>query len=1016
LSCYFHTEGKIASPSSSNSRSTRDISPGRKKGRVRAKSPSGLAQILAAGIPRSHPASNTSKNEGDGKKTRQDRTVSSPARQDLVHVSMGRPRIKGHRSRSRRFHSRGLSQLRELSQELDLPKMLRTKSPPTQDLTHVNISRPRKKTPPTKQRRRRKKSRGFESSPDVGELLKGFVRSPVSSPRSQTKQRAFRPVRRSRKQTLELKARFFRMADTIEKIIQNISLTDSKPGNDVHGRKHNLAEEIGNKEEKEIMESLVLKISEELQSSALEEQNIGKLAVVADVASPQFDKALGEMFGNKEDDIKSSEVDTAKSDGEMQKPEEAPLQQVEKEIGVRKDAENEEMHEPKKAPPPRPQRLNPEPTSTEQVKEPIPPPLPPIREEKVLVSPTRTLSVTVGNLRSSTSLESISANLNQPGKQPQRSPNSPSSRFSKEHAIVNTRKDLEEEAFLSQLKALKEDLQEKKKASWKDEMLPSGSAPPALPPRPKGYKVSLPALPPRSNSPKLSSPKKPTLPSTRRLSGNNPPSFRSPIASDLRLRSTSSPASSPDGSRMIRLRANSNTVIPSRRAEGSLSASSVTSNGPIVRPPPLPRASYPSVLVDKMPSSLPRQLSSDSNSNLRRDQQSDISENDDEPSKRLLTPQRRSSLKKLFGKGAAIVAGLGKAIQKNKFFRSKAAENNLDFTPSPERGFRSSNSDLRSGSNISEARSSTDHTPAKLSPGAKTKRIKEASQESKGSSMDSENESRPTPPKLPNRSGSAPCPETSGHRLQEIRNKCMSVKERKRPPPKPIPRMWSRNRLGGANHRNRKINVSRDVSNLILRQAKEIVQAKELLGNINHTVNEEDDGDDEDEKADLDTSDPTLGVMTASDAQLRSISFSADSKDGVAKCDLSFERKLGRSYRLTVMTGDVFKKHGRSGKPHNKFVVVADNKIYWVDRRKRISSRTNSYLRLVDIKEILIGKKTKVFQRATATKSEDTLCFSLLTKGRTLDLEAASRATLEIWIRSILYMQDYIARGNGEVT
>ena len=56
---------------------------------------------------------------------------------------------------------------------------------------------------------------------------------------------------------------------------------------------------------------------------------------------------------------------------------------------------------------------------------------------------------------------------------------------------------------------------------------------------------------------------------------------------------------------------------------------------------------------------------------------------------------------------------------------------------------------------------------------------------------------------------------------------------------------------------------------------------------------------------------------------------------GLAKCELKFEKRFGRQHQLTAMTGDVLVKHGRSGRPHKKFVVVsASSQVFWLDSEK----------------------------------------------------------------------------------
>ncbi|GAB5371399.1 hypothetical protein AAMO2058_001576600 [Amorphochlora amoebiformis] len=217
-----------------------------------------------------------------------------------------------------------------------------------------------------------------------------------------------------------------------------------------------------------------------------------------------------------------------------------------------------------------------------------------------------------------------------------------------------------------------------------------------------------------------------------------------------------------------------------------------------------------------------------------------------------------------------------------------------------------------------------------------------------------------------------------------------------------------------------KVSASKDVKDLVLRHASEISAAKKRLSLIeeNETKLQQ---DIENEKTSLGTPRASGGDQGSEpNTPQEKLSIEKDhskkpeddaegklgSMEGVAKCEMRFDMKMGRQYQLTAMTGDNLIKHGRSGKPHVKFIVAtATGRIYWLDKKNRITTKTKSFLSLKDITEIQLGKKTKVLKRSTARKAPEKCCFSLITKARNLDLQADNPDEAKLWIGAILYLQ-----------
>lgn len=101
--------------------------------------------------------------------------------------------------------------------------------------------------------------------------------------------------------------------------------------------------------------------------------------------------------------------------------------------------------------------------------------------------------------------------------------------------------------------------------------------------------------------------------------------------------------------------------------------------------------------------------------------------------------------------------------------------------------------------------------------------------------------------------------------------------------------------------------------------------------------------------------------------------------------------------------GEVFIKHGRRGSPHERNVTLevtgSDLKFDWSSGSLKAHK---SEIQLLE------GKTTPVLQRDTARKSKDYLCFSIVTKDRSLDLEAKSEQTKQQWVSGINLLLKYL--------
>ena len=131
----------------------------------------------------------------------------------------------------------------------------------------------------------------------------------------------------------------------------------------------------------------------------------------------------------------------------------------------------------------------------------------------------------------------------------------------------------------------------------------------------------------------------------------------------------------------------------------------------------------------------------------------------------------------------------------------------------------------------------------------------------------------------------------------------------------------------------------------------------------------------------------------------------------VRVCDACYDHvnkknKVSAKVRAMLVEGTVFRKHGRSGWPHPRMVRLSEGLglVHWhkVDNQSRVEN-----LPIVDVISIKVGQETDVFRRSGDPEKKD-LCFSIVTKTRTLDLEAETRDMRDQWVNALTVVVEYL--------
>jgi hypothetical protein len=123
------------------------------------------------------------------------------------------------------------------------------------------------------------------------------------------------------------------------------------------------------------------------------------------------------------------------------------------------------------------------------------------------------------------------------------------------------------------------------------------------------------------------------------------------------------------------------------------------------------------------------------------------------------------------------------------------------------------------------------------------------------------------------------------------------------------------------------------------------------------------------------------------------------------------ERRVAQQAELAIMKrmeSIEVVKHGRKGRPHKtRLLVNRFGEISWL-------GRSNDAIQLDEIRAIAIGLETPVFGRAIAagrvTRADAfaSRCFSLVTRSRSLDIEAASEAQRDWFVVAFRYLLDKV--------
>jgi hypothetical protein len=120
--------------------------------------------------------------------------------------------------------------------------------------------------------------------------------------------------------------------------------------------------------------------------------------------------------------------------------------------------------------------------------------------------------------------------------------------------------------------------------------------------------------------------------------------------------------------------------------------------------------------------------------------------------------------------------------------------------------------------------------------------------------------------------------------------------------------------------------------------------------------------------------------------------------------------------KLVLNRGATFLKHGRSGDPHYRFVWVSSDfkRIHWGDA----DTRNSKFMRFDDVSDVQAGKNTLVFQRSYGSKFSsipESMCFSVVSGARTLDLQADSVERRNFWVQNLFVLFDIERRKADEL-
>jgi hypothetical protein len=136
----------------------------------------------------------------------------------------------------------------------------------------------------------------------------------------------------------------------------------------------------------------------------------------------------------------------------------------------------------------------------------------------------------------------------------------------------------------------------------------------------------------------------------------------------------------------------------------------------------------------------------------------------------------------------------------------------------------------------------------------------------------------------------------------------------------------------------------------------------------------------------------------------------------------SDNRDLSTTMQQLRKTGVSIVAHGSRGKPKPVRLQITDNSITWrtETKKKTATSYTTEVTKLgkihsVSLQNILyvdIGKQTTALRRVENAAVSESLCFSLLTKEGSLDLEANSVSDRDTLVRCFSLVLDKVHKQN----
>ena len=114
--------------------------------------------------------------------------------------------------------------------------------------------------------------------------------------------------------------------------------------------------------------------------------------------------------------------------------------------------------------------------------------------------------------------------------------------------------------------------------------------------------------------------------------------------------------------------------------------------------------------------------------------------------------------------------------------------------------------------------------------------------------------------------------------------------------------------------------------------------------------------------------------------------------------------------RHILMRGSIFKKYGKYGNPHRRYVWVSDNMedILWQALHKKKAAEC---LKASEVTSCVPGRNTAIFDRYKSSEDEKRCSFSLIAARRTLDLEADSESTRNKWVEALNWLIKYKTQG-----